>query len=81
MLEGGCLQAGDRLELAERPNPAWSIQRAYAVLRAPALSPQEALALAALPELAADSRAGLLTGLETSKRGPRRSTLTGEKDT
>ena len=26
------------------------------------------------------SRAGLLTGLETGKRGPRRSTLTGEKD-
>lgn len=80
VLEEGHLQAGSRLELIERPNPAWSIQRAYAVLRAPALSPQEALALAALPELAAASRAGLLTGLETGKRGPRRSTLTGEKD-
>ena len=80
VLEEGHLQAGDRLELAERPNPAWSIQHAYAVLRAPALSPQEALALAALPELAATSRAGLLSGLETGKRGPSRSTLTGEKD-
>ena len=79
VLQEGHLQSGDRLELAERPNPSWSIHRAYSVLRAPALSPEDALALAALPELAATSRAGLLTGLETGKRGPRRSTLTGEK--
>lgn len=78
VLEEGHLQAGDRLELADRPNPVWSIQRAYSVLRAPALSREDALALAALPELAAASRAGLLRGLETGKRGPRRSTLTGE---
>lgn len=80
VLQEGHLQSGDRLELAERPNPVWTIHRAYSVLRAPALSPEDALALAALPELAVASRAGLLTGLEAGKRGPRRSTLTGEKD-
>lgn len=79
VLQEDNLQAGYRLELAERPNPSWSVQRAYFVVRAPALSPEDALALAALPELAAASQAGLLRGLEIGKRGPRRSALTGEE--
>lgn len=80
VLREGNLQAGDRLEPIERIQSAWTVRRAYSILRAPALSPAEAQELAALPELAAASRAGLLRGLEQGKRGPRRSTLTGETD-
>jgi len=80
VLREGFLQAGDKLELLERPNPAWTVLRAHFILRAPALKPDESLELAALPQLSAASRAGLLRGLEQNRRAPRRSTLTGEGD-
>lgn len=80
VLREGYLRAGDTLQLLERPNPRWTVRRAYLVLRAPALSPAETLELAALPQLSAASCAGLLRGLEQNRRAPRRSTLTGEED-
>ncbi len=80
VLQEGHLQAGDTLELLERPNPQWTIQRAYQALRAPAAHRQESLVLAALTQLSAASRESLLRGLEQGKQAPRRSTLIGDNE-
>lgn len=80
VLQEGTLQAGDAVQLVDRPNPLWTIHRAYLVLRAPALDPEKTLTLAGIPQLSGASRAGLLRGLEQDRRAPHRSTLTGEDD-
>jgi MOSC domain-containing protein YiiM len=80
VLQEGYLQAGDPLQLVERPNPQWTVLHAYFILRAPALFPTKSLELAGLAHLSAASRASLLRGLQQNRRAPHHSTLTGEDE-
>jgi MOSC domain-containing protein YiiM len=52
VLRTGLVQAGQTLELLERPHPDWSIARVQRVSRLPKRNPEEAQALAALEALA-----------------------------
>lgn len=52
VLEPGWVEAGDRLELLERPHSQWTIARLFAVLFGPEFERADLLALLDVPELA-----------------------------
>jgi MOSC domain-containing protein YiiM len=59
------IQAGQRIELLERPRPDWSVARATRAMVRRALDPAEAAALAALPELSVAWRTTLIRRLRS----------------
>jgi MOSC domain-containing protein YiiM len=56
VLEPGHVQAGDRLALAERPRPGWTVQRVTRARLTRRIAPAEAAMLADMPELYAGWR-------------------------
>lgn len=63
VLREGALEAGQEVRLVRRPQPAWTVARAMEARLRLSKAPDEARALAALPELGADWRAILLEKL------------------
>jgi len=63
VLREGVLEAGMEVRLLERPQPAWTVARAMEARRRLSKAPEEARALAAVPELGADWREILLEKL------------------
>jgi MOSC domain-containing protein YiiM len=62
VLEEGPVEAGDPVELLERPNPDWTVRRAADVYRARRKEPREATELAGLPGYAGKPALRILTG-------------------
>ena len=52
VMRPGEIAAGDLMRLIERPQPDWTLARVIAARFDPKLDPEEAAALAVLPELA-----------------------------
>jgi MOSC domain-containing protein YiiM len=63
VLEEGAVESGQRIDLLERPNPKWTVQRATAARGSAARSPQEALSLLEVAELGDDWRAHVARAL------------------
>ncbi len=57
VLQPGHAEAGDGLALVERPRPGWTVQRVTRARLTRRIAPEEAAALAAMPELYAGWRA------------------------
>ncbi len=51
VLTEGSIEAGDAVELVERPQPEWTIRRAHRVMYFGRSNPEDTAALAAVPEL------------------------------
>jgi MOSC domain-containing protein YiiM len=64
VLEEGLVEAGQSIELVERPNPQWTVKRAAAARRGATRIPAEALALLEVAELGADWRAHITRALQ-----------------
>ena len=62
VLEEGRVEAGQPVELLERPNPDWSVRRAGDVYRFRKKSPTEAAQLAQVPGYASHAAARILAG-------------------
>ena len=56
VLEEGVVEPGQRIDLVDRPNPAWTVQRATAARNHASGAPAEALALLQVAELGDDWR-------------------------
>jgi MOSC domain-containing protein YiiM len=63
VLEEGVVEPGQRIDLVERPNPQWTVQRATAARGSAARSPEEALSLLKVAELGDDWRAHVARAL------------------
>jgi MOSC domain-containing protein YiiM len=63
VLREGALEAGREVRLVRRPQPGWTVARAMEARLRLSKAPEEARALAALPELGADWREILLEKL------------------
>jgi MOSC domain-containing protein YiiM len=63
VLQEGLVEAGQTIELLERPSPEWSVARATDVMRERHEAPDQAAALAALPWLSAVWRRTLAGGV------------------
>ena len=63
VLEEGVVEPGQRVDLVERPNPQWTVQRATAARGSAALVPEEALSLLKVAELGDDWRAHVARAL------------------
>ncbi|QDU19605.1 MOSC domain-containing protein [Urbifossiella limnaea] len=63
VLTEGSIAAGDAVELAERPQPEWTVRRAHRVMYSGRKNRDETAALAAVPELSLSWREELLQRL------------------
>lgn len=69
VVQEGEVEAGQPAELADRPNPAWTVQRANRVMYFGKQDAAEAAALAAVPGLSASWREELSQRVERAKPG------------
>jgi len=69
VLSTGTVQAGDRWELLDRPNPSWSIERANDVVHHRRDDLDSAVELAAMPELSASWRQTFIERVDRLRAG------------